>query len=182
MGLLDDAIREHLELKRLRGADANEVTHEEREARGHVLRADAAPPVAHGRGSGEIATAHVGRSIGVHSDPGLSQLSQETMELDMQAVLGAGSMESGDSWSHTKSPVSSAAPYSAMAPSASQGGWSGEPIEWEVPGERERGFDGGRQEELVPMHRLTDNRKASAGEALAEVPDSLHDAPGQERR
>jgi hypothetical protein len=34
MGLLDDAIREHLELKRTRGADAGEVLREEREALG----------------------------------------------------------------------------------------------------------------------------------------------------
>src|SRR5947207_7743138 len=32
MGLLDDAIREHLELKRRRGADPGEVAREEREA------------------------------------------------------------------------------------------------------------------------------------------------------
>jgi len=32
MGLLDDAIREHLELKRRRGADPGEVAREQREA------------------------------------------------------------------------------------------------------------------------------------------------------
>ena len=36
MGLLDDAIREHLELKRKRGADPSEVEKEEREALGPV--------------------------------------------------------------------------------------------------------------------------------------------------
>ena len=34
MGLLDDAIREHLELKRRRGADAGEISRAEREALG----------------------------------------------------------------------------------------------------------------------------------------------------
>ena len=34
MGLLDDAIREHLELKRLRGADPDELAREEDEALG----------------------------------------------------------------------------------------------------------------------------------------------------
>jgi hypothetical protein len=38
MGLLDDAIREHLELKRLRGADPDEVAQAEREALGPVRR------------------------------------------------------------------------------------------------------------------------------------------------
>jgi hypothetical protein len=49
MGLLDDAIKEHLELKRRRGADAEEVTRQEKEALGAPQRAefaDAAPAAA----------------------------------------------------------------------------------------------------------------------------------------
>lgn len=38
MGLLDDAIREHLELKRQRGADPTEVAREENDALGAVPR------------------------------------------------------------------------------------------------------------------------------------------------
>jgi hypothetical protein len=38
MGLLDDAIREHLELKRRRGADATEVSRQEKEALGPARR------------------------------------------------------------------------------------------------------------------------------------------------
>jgi hypothetical protein len=38
MGLLDDAIREHLELKRLRGADPSEVARDERAALGPPVR------------------------------------------------------------------------------------------------------------------------------------------------
>ena len=44
MGLLDDAIREHLDLKRRRGADPTEVERDEREALGPVRRAPEAPP------------------------------------------------------------------------------------------------------------------------------------------
>jgi hypothetical protein len=40
MGLLDDAIREHLGLKRIRGADPVEVTREEREALGPAVARD----------------------------------------------------------------------------------------------------------------------------------------------
>jgi hypothetical protein len=43
MGLLDNAIREHLELKRQRGADPSEVERQEREALGESLRAEFAP-------------------------------------------------------------------------------------------------------------------------------------------
>ena len=41
MGLLDDAIREHLELKRRHGADPTEVERQEREAFGAAQRAAA---------------------------------------------------------------------------------------------------------------------------------------------
>ena len=40
MGLLDDAIREHLELKRARGADLTEVERQEREALGATPQAE----------------------------------------------------------------------------------------------------------------------------------------------
>jgi hypothetical protein len=44
MGLLDDAIREHLDLKRRHGADPSEVERAEREALGPVRRAPEAAP------------------------------------------------------------------------------------------------------------------------------------------
>jgi hypothetical protein len=44
MGLLGDAIREHLELKRTRGADASEVLRQEREALGASGRPEAPLP------------------------------------------------------------------------------------------------------------------------------------------
>jgi|SRR5829696_2866662 len=46
MGLLDDAIREHLDLKRRRGADPDEVARLEHEALGPVRREPAAAPEA----------------------------------------------------------------------------------------------------------------------------------------
>jgi hypothetical protein len=46
MGLLDDAIREHLELKRQHGADPAEVEREEREALGATGRAEEPEPEA----------------------------------------------------------------------------------------------------------------------------------------
>ncbi len=46
MGLLDDAIREHLDLKRRRGADPTEVERAEREALGPVRRNREAPAAA----------------------------------------------------------------------------------------------------------------------------------------
>jgi hypothetical protein len=50
MGLLDDAIREHLDLKRRRGADPAEVARTEQEALGPVRREAAEAPEAHAGG------------------------------------------------------------------------------------------------------------------------------------
>ncbi len=97
MGLLDDAIREHLELKRLHGANPSDVARQEHEALGPVVYpANAAEehaneddderhvdkPKDHGDGAltGERRLMD-GRG---HSDIG-----QETAELDMQMVLDA---------------------------------------------------------------------------------------------
>jgi hypothetical protein len=53
MGLLDDAIREHLELKRRHGADPDEVTRQEREALGAPVRGEFAKPGGEKRPSAE---------------------------------------------------------------------------------------------------------------------------------
>jgi hypothetical protein len=75
MGLLDDAIREHLELKRRAGAEPGEIARVEREAleppdaeMGDVFDAQSDPPDA-------------------HYEMDVSSVGQETAELDMQAVL-----------------------------------------------------------------------------------------------
>jgi hypothetical protein len=75
MGLLDDAIREHLELKRRAGAEPGEIARVEREAleppdveMGDAFDAQSDPPDA-------------------HYEVDVSSVGQETVELDMQAVL-----------------------------------------------------------------------------------------------
>jgi hypothetical protein len=96
MGLLDDAIREHLELKRLRGADPSQVIHEEREAFGPVLPDGDPVPTGSVVDSGMRSTAREGHAFDraeARSAPDLSRLSQETVELDMRAVLETGSIE-----------------------------------------------------------------------------------------
>ena len=114
MGLLDDAIREHLELKRLRGADPGLVAREEHEAFG---------PMHHGGAPGDVdddtnvhggleepageelewidddhGPAAASHADGAHEDDHVdhdraegvqdfSSVGQETAELDMRAVL-----------------------------------------------------------------------------------------------
>jgi hypothetical protein len=107
MGLLDDAIRQHLELKRVRGADPGEVIRQEREALGASGHQEAAAV-----DDPELEDAAVDDPSGDHlavedaeprpqvttfeGDPALgsptaspsSFREQETAEVDMQAMLG----------------------------------------------------------------------------------------------
>jgi hypothetical protein len=111
MGLLDDAIREHMELKRLRGADPGEVARQERDALGPVVREHdpEEPALEHGEHEdegpnpaqddlGNAVPVH-GNGNGTHSDgdlsmdphpergPDFANVGQETAELDMRTVL-----------------------------------------------------------------------------------------------
>jgi hypothetical protein len=104
MGLLDEAIRDHLDLKRRRGADPGEIAREEQEALEPVFpdeprpaaldgepqatMLDEAPP--HGDPLAHTGTPTDGPLVeaspeAVESD--VSAIGQETAELDMQAVL-----------------------------------------------------------------------------------------------
>jgi hypothetical protein len=107
MGLLDDAIREHLELKRRRGADPAEVAREQHEAletdpdRRHRTELDASGEqgvggVAADQGvaSGAVehdlaADDHAATEPAGKSSPGAQDAGslEETAELDMKAVL-----------------------------------------------------------------------------------------------
>jgi hypothetical protein len=102
MGLLDDAIRDHLQLKRLRGADPGEVAREEREALDppptaeltEEARDSASAAGAASKGAPEHAPA--GIAPGERHRPGAPEpqprsgspnVVEETAELDMQAAL-----------------------------------------------------------------------------------------------
>jgi len=143
MGLLDEAIREHLELKRRRGADPTAVAREEQEALAPSF------PAEHGDPDGddgyrehepqgvhdEEAPAQVGPvddAADAHAELGdLSGAGQETAELDMQAVL-----------EEDVGAVDGAAPLGPIADSAARAANIDEmpaenSVEWEAPGERE---------------------------------------------
>ncbi len=96
MGLLDDAIREHLELKRRRGADPGTVAREERDAlapvfpdesddQGGDLEADQAVVAGVEQVVGGVSLEE--HAAGDPPPADLSTVGQETAELDMQAVM-----------------------------------------------------------------------------------------------
>jgi hypothetical protein len=114
MGLLDEAIREHMELKRLRGADPSEVARQERDALGPIVREPDAEDEgaafedldrAHD-GAGELSVdPHPARgddlgepgreSKPIERGPDFANIGQETAELDMRTVLDGEPDESG---------------------------------------------------------------------------------------
>ncbi len=91
MGLLDDAIREHLELKRLRGADPGEVAREERAALNPVTSDEGSEPterLADDDGS-EPSGDHDHADAVDPPEPPPEHPIQETAEIDMRTVLEA---------------------------------------------------------------------------------------------
>ena len=104
MGLLDDAIREHLELKRRRGVDPSMVAREQQEALAPVFPQEAGPDETDAEPAGEPADA-AADALYVHDSPAADHqppadvvpldghfthdpvLAQETAELDMESVI-----------------------------------------------------------------------------------------------
>jgi hypothetical protein len=95
MGLLDEAIREHLELKRRSGADPGDIARAEHEALEPIFPAepredadDAAPEGAEHPQLLQEPPPHEEAEAAAHGEEGdFSNVGQETAELDMQAVL-----------------------------------------------------------------------------------------------
>jgi hypothetical protein len=97
MGLLDDAIREHLELKRRHGADPEEVSRQEREALGAPAQAEFAQPAA----PGAAAPPDAGDEAAAEVDAELREPEPESepppLDDDEPAAVAAGEPEE-DPW------------------------------------------------------------------------------------
>jgi hypothetical protein len=152
MGLLDDAIREHLELKRTRGADPTEVAREEAEALG---------PVRRDRGDTPAVTEDPGAMgdedpdpLAPEDEPG----SEDATRLhDVDTAFSAQEVESAP-------PPPAGRPFDAEAdePVGSVGSASTEPDEW--------GFDDEPEAEPEPEE-----------DPLEETPDFLQETPEHDR-
>lgn len=179
MGLLDDAIREHLELKRRRGADPGTVAREEHDALGPVRRGDDAEHdnmddrssvPAHDQGAPVEPDA---LSTGGSTDSGSG--GQETVEINMEAELAA----EHDSDAHREAGLDAPATHAAHPASARV--ISDESLEWEAPDAdeethlRTEPFD-------EPGSPLEGDEEAQPIEdVLEETPDFLRETPEQER-
>jgi hypothetical protein len=113
MGLLNDAIREHLELKRQHGADPSEVARLEGEALGSPVQGQyqdeetASQTYLDGHADPIVAEADQ-MIVETVSAADLGTTGQETAELDMQFVLSSDELGSDDAHIPTEdSPLSS---------------------------------------------------------------------------
>ena len=154
MGLLDEAIREHLELKRRQGADPGEIARKEKEALAPVVPNEPdswggdPSPLAHGAESavlpndGEVALP--AQAVETTHQPDFSTVGQETAELDMQAVLDA------DGFVGDHAPAGYAEPAPVQAVPADRASEE-DPLEWEgsdgehviheIPGQERLSFE-----------------------------------------
>jgi len=135
MGLLDDAIREHLELKRRSGADPGEIAHKEHEALAPVFPDEEAivleePPHEADDVPGEQSDfAHVG---------------QETAELDMSEVLDEERPQPSAAPAPARpAPVTSESPADSLEWELSPGlgGGDSAPAPQEIPGQERLTFE-----------------------------------------
>jgi hypothetical protein len=153
MGLLDEAIREHLELKRRRGADPSAIAREEREALAPVFpdepadddgdSPNGAPEAVEAEPAAVPAEAHT------HEEGRLADLStagQETAELDMQAVLEGDLLDVTDSAS-PGGPLADPVPAFPGDETLVE-----DSLDWEFPGER---ADEGAPEDIPGQERLS---------------------------
>jgi hypothetical protein len=177
MGLLDDAIREHLELKRRRGADPGEVAREQREAldSGTGGAVDVGGPDPGIAPPQQEETATTTAAAVEPSDPAEQSASPEdqpsarhtaeglgeTAELDMSSVLGDDEAAASEAQHADTSTAAQTGPTAqpARAPVSDE-----DSLEWEMPGEGAG--------ELA---------EEPAEDVLEETPDFLRDTPEQER-
>ena len=174
MGLLDDAIREHLELKRLRGADPGDVAREEDAALGPVHRQDESEPDAPNEGHTETTRPDesLPQAAGARP-PSHSSAGQETVEINMEAELAGSASE--------YSAPSSSAHATPVADPPSEQASTGESLEWEVPGDRRVDSKTAHEDEPQNERSLGSDLDPPVEDVLEETPDFLRDTPEQER-
>jgi hypothetical protein len=179
MGLLDDAIREHLELKRLRGADPGDVAREEQDALGSVRREGESKH--NDQEVGEpAAPADGGGSFSPPSDlapaASSSTVGQETVEIDIDAELDA-ARDPGDlgAADHGR-----AAPVAHPAHTQTS---AEESLQWEVPGDPpdEGASSASSESDADPPPDDHSEAATHVEDVLEETPDFLRDKPEQER-
>jgi hypothetical protein len=130
MGLLDDAIREHLELKRRRGADPGEVAREQHEALDDPLD-PAVERIEDPSSLGSVSAPELA------TPPTAPNLLEETAELDMRTVLDqrADSANVKEDSANVKEMSAGSTGAALPVDSVPEAAAGEEPLEWEAPEE-----------------------------------------------
>ncbi|MGA9284113.1 MAG: hypothetical protein WBV85_01600 [Solirubrobacteraceae bacterium] len=178
MGLLDDAIREHLELKRLRGADPGYVAREEDAALGPVHPRDEPEPAVSREDHIEATSPEQQAQTTHATPPSNSSAGQETVEINMEAELAGSDPEHGAS--------SSAVHDTPVTHPDHEQTSGGESLEWEMPGDRHADpntthGDGHGDEDRSGSDHPEGGVDPPVEDVLEETPDFLRDTPEQER-
>jgi hypothetical protein len=169
MGLLDDAIREHLELRRLKGADPRDVARDESEALGLGN-----PKVGDQDDPGRTGTlpseeeADAGPASDTTEPETHAHVGQETVELDMDSVLVAGTTPVAPTEADPRGESPAPVGHPNHVPLAEDS------LEWEVPGDIDSSDEG---DEVGG----TGSDEGEIEDVLQETPDFLRDTPEQER-
>jgi hypothetical protein len=188
MGLLDDAIREHLELKRRHGADPGLVAREESEAFGPVRggepadaddAVEAVGSLAGGRaeeGGAPRDDNHTRRARSDDADD-FSSVGQETVELDMRTVLD----EDPDHVAATTGPIAGGSAGSRHATDDRRSEHdTGDSLDWEMPGDHQSRDAVGPFDADGRVEKAGDRSDGPVEDALGETSNLTH-TPGQER-
>jgi hypothetical protein len=164
MGLLDDAIREHLELKRQHGADPGEVSRQEREALGAARRAEFAKAAE--------AEAQAGESEPVAEAPEPVDAGDEREPFDVEAAAPAAPEAEPEAEPDAIEP-----PPEPEAANAGQeeDPWLGEERD-EVPADES--LDHPRAAEAEPDAAVDPE---TGEDVLEETPDFLQETPEHDR-
>ncbi len=184
MGLLDDAIREHLDLQRRRGADPTEVERAEREALGPVRRAPEA--AAEAEPSAEVvADPEVAYEHDAESEPGLAydhedESSWSHASLEEAPANAHREVEDDDPFAEPPHPAAAppshgepsgldtwSEPSTSPAPHPADGRVSDETVEYDV--EEALGSEGAQP------------GAPSDDDVLEETPEFLQDTPDHDR-
>jgi hypothetical protein len=206
MGLLDDAIREHLDLQRRRGADPTEVERAEREALGPVRRAPESAPGADDEAhdsdgfESESEAEPEAFEAGPESEPAMPESYEPATQVAQPPEREPAFDHEADSWSYEDSQRE---PGAAPPPPAGVEQPPAEPPPAEPPsGERPRAETeddvfggpppphpaptaiGGETEEYDVEAALNSEPKREGAEGedvLEETPEFLQDTPDHDR-
>jgi hypothetical protein len=204
MGILDEAIKEHLELKRRRGADPNEVERLEREALGPVRRGGQASEEAVLEDDGLLEHDGFEQQEGepVLYDDQAGEAYAEPPELGDEPAFAAEPEheafpedESERGWSHeptegwdTEEPLAAEEPDALVAEPPAPAG-PPEPTSPPAPAEPRSGHPGGEtveydvEAEEIKAGEETggEESKGSEDDPLEETPEFLQDTPDHDR-